>query len=166
MTKYEANKEEGIITITTKEEATNYIDGSNFYTNDNSNNTIIQTKNRKSKLVANISITSITIPAHLNITEEDAITIEFTDKTEFIHEVVIDEDNIAFDLGILGQVNSSIVYDDDYFVEFVRSVITDIYNDETILDLLEKYEESQADDNNDAGNEDNTVEDNTSNEGE
>lgn len=139
MTKYEATKSEGIITITPKEDMTTYIINNNFYTNNNTDNTIKQTKNRKTKHVANISITSITIPAHLNITSTNVITIQFTDKTEYVHEVEIDDDNLSFDLDILAEVNASIVYEDEYFVEFVRGIITDIYNDETILDLLEKY---------------------------
>ena len=75
---------------------------------------------------------------------------------------------MSFDLDILAEVNASIVYEDEYFVEFVRGIITDIYNDETILDLLEKYvtPEPSPDQTVDNGTSDNTGDGEGSNSGE
>ena len=139
-------KTEGKIQIAYSEESTNHDEnkqiypttGKRVYTNDNETKRI-NTLLRRQVTIARISLTNVEIPAHTNITETYPVKFTFKDITGYTHNIIIPDTSEDLQKEILSQVSPAFVYDEELFCNFIRLIISNVYNDEDVISELELY---------------------------
>lgn len=142
MSNYTITEEENTLTLTpkpnTKYQKTTY--NNTLYHNNNTNNTIQAKKGGTWNTFSLLTLTEITIPNHTHYDENTTAVFTFKDVKDLTIDIQIPLAFKDFEEEISEQFNPVFNNNMGYMYGFLKTVLFDIYTDETVLAKLTTYE--------------------------